>query len=279
MKKINSVKDITSGMLVTLRNGKKMTVVTTTVYGNMGKCCTVLALFAPGGSEDDTDDYWPLSKYSDDFKYKFNIFPVVFRAKSRTFPPLIDETWGDVYVSISEYDIVQVWSCTYPKNAFANTTEDRELLWSDPNYKAKTWDEITDEEKDAECCKHEDCRDCPYDNKGCDDPDDEAEDEPKKGAADVAVLLDELRKECKDDPLGSLVFKVFGGGLPDEYSDYVLGKSDENPARKSPQYGDKSLAEQLYENDKKLSAEGMSIVERDIALLAAMRSVFGDRKE
>lgn len=279
MKKVNSVKDITSGMLVTLRNGKKMTVVTTTVYGNMDKCCTVLALFAPGGSEDDTDDYWPLSEYSDDFKYKFNMFPVVFRAKSRTFPLLIDETWGDVNVSISEYDIVQVWSCTCPSNAFANTTEDRVLLWSDPSYKAKDWDDLTEEEKDAECGKHEDCRDCPYDNKGCDDPDDEAEEEVKKVGTDVASLLDELRKECKDDPLGSLVFKVFGGGLPDEYSDYVLGKSDENPARKATENDRKSLAEQLYECDKELAADGVSIVERDSALLAAMRSAFGDSKE
>lgn len=284
MKKVNSVKDITSGMLVTLRNGKKMTVVTTTVYGNMDKCCTVLALFAPGGSEDDTDDYWPLSEYSDDFKYKFNMFPVVFRAKSRTFPLLIDETWGDVNVSISEYDIVQVWSCTCPSNAFANTTEDRVLLWSDPSYEAKTWDELTEEEKDAECGKYEDCRDCPYNNKGCDDydyriPKDEPEEEPEKGAPDVAFQLDELRKLCKDDPIGSLVFKVFGGDLPDEYADYILGKSDKNPVRKAPTFGDKSLAEMLYESDKELAADGVSIVERDIALLAAMRSAFGDSKE
>ena len=279
MKKVNSVKDITSGMLVTLRNGKKMTVVTTTVYGNMGKCCTVLALFAPGGSEDDTDDYWPLSEYSDDFKYKFNMFPVVFRAKSRTFPPLIDETWGDVNVSISEYDIVQVWSCTYPKNAFTNTTEGRELLWSDPNYKTKTWDELTDEEKEAECGKHKDCRDCPYDNNGCDDTDDEPEEEPEKKETYVASLLDELRKECKDDPFGSMVFRVFGGDLPDDYVDYVLGKSDKNPACKATENDRKSLAEQLYESDKELAADGVSIAERDIALLAAMRSAFGDHKE
>ena len=269
MKKVNSVKDITSGMLVTLRNGQKMTVVTTTVYGNIDKCCTGLALFAPGDSEDDTGDYWPLSEYSDDFK-----------CKPRTLSELISGGIGyDTTVVIPEYDIVQVWNCTCPRNAFANTTEDRELLWSDPSCKAKAWDEFTDEEKDAECGKHEDCRDCPYDNKGCDDPDDEAEEEPKKEEPDVASLLDELRKECKDDPLGSLVFKVFGGGLPDEYSDYVLGKSDKNPARKAPQYGDKSLAEQLYDQDKNLAAEGVSVVERDIALLAAMRSVCSDRKE
>ena len=269
MKKINSVKDITSGMLVTLRNGKKMTVVTTTVYGNMDKCCTGLSLFAPGGSDDGTDDYWPLSEYSDDFKCKHNVLPA-----------LIDDEIGDsLRVSLPKLDIVQVWSCTYPSKAFANTTEDRVLLWSDPSCKAKAWDEFTDEEKDAECGKHEDCRDCPYDNKGCDDPDDEAEEEPKKEEPDVASLLDELRKECKDNPLGGLIFKLLGDDLPDEYSDYVLGKSDENPARKAPQYGDKSLAEQLYERDKELAADDVSVVERDIALLAAMRSVFGDHKE
>ena len=267
MKKVNSVKDITSGMLVTLRNGKKMTVVTTTVYGNMDKCCTGLALFAPGDSEDDTGDYWPLDEYRGEFKCKL-----------RVLPALIDDEILDG-LNIPDYDIVQVWSCTCPSNAFANTTEDRELLWSDPSYKAKDWDDLTEEEKEAECGKHEDCRDCPYDNKGCDDPDDVPEEEPEKGAADVARLLDELRKECKDNPLGSLVFKVFGNDLPEEYSDYVLGKSDKNPARKAPQYGDKSLAEQLYESDKELAADGVSIVERDIALLAAMRSVFGDRKE
>ena len=272
MKKINSVKDITSGMLVTLRNGKKMTVVTTTLNGNMDKCCTGLSLFAPGG-EDDADYYWPLSEYSDDFKCKLAILPA-----------LIDDEIGDAFrIFIPEYDIVQIWSCTCPRNAFANTTEYRELLWSDPSYKAKDWDELTDEEKDIECGKHEDCRDCPHDNKGCDDPDDdpddEAEEEPKKEEPDVASLLDELRKECKDNPLGGLFFKLLGDDLPDEYVDYVLGKSDKNPARKAPQYGNKSLAEQLYENDKTLAADGVSVVERDIALLAAMRSAFGDHKE
>lgn len=269
MKKVNSVKDITSGMLVTLRNGQKMTVVTTTVYGNMDKCCAGLSLFAPGGSEDGTDDYWPLSEYSDDFKCKPGMFPAL----------VDDEIWDAMHISLPQYDIVQVWSCTCPSNAFANTTEDRELLWSDPSYKAKGWDELTNEEKDAECSKHEDCRDCPYDNKGCDDYDDEPDDEPEKEETEVASLLDELRKECKDNPLGSLVFKVFGGDLPEEYVDYVLGKSDENPARKAPQYGDKSLAEKLYENDKELAADGVSVVERDIGLLAAMRSAFGGSKE
>ena len=269
MKKVNSVKDITLGMLVTLRNGQKMTVVTTAVYSNMDKCCTGLALFAPGAGEDGDDSYWPLSEYRGDFK-----------CKVATLPALIDgEIWDALHVPIPEYDIVQVWSCTCPRNAFANTTEDRELLWSDPSYKAKDWDELTEEEKDAECGKHDDCRDCPYDNKGCDDPDDEAEEEPKKEEPDVASLLDELRKECKDNPLGGLFFKLLGDDLPDDYVDYVLGKSDKNPARKAPQCGDMSLAEKLYENDKELAADGVSIVERDIALLAAMRSALGGHKE
>ena len=269
MKKVNSVKDITSGMLVTLRNGQKMTVVTTAVYSNMDKCCTGLALFAPGAGEDGDDSYWPLSEYRGEFK-----------CKPATRLALIDdEIWDGLRVSLPEYDIVQVWSCTCPRNAFANTTEDRELLWSDPSYKAKDWDELTEEEKDAECSKHEDCRDCPYDNKGCDDPDDVPEEEPEKEESDVAYALDELRKECKDDPLGSLVFRVFGDDLPDEYVDYVLGKSDKNPARKANENDRKSLAEQLYERDKELAADGVSIVERDSALLAAMRSTFGDRKE
>lgn len=269
MKKVNSVKDITSGMLVTLRNGQKMTVVTTNVYGDVDKYRTGLALFAPGAGEDGDDSYWPLSEYRGDFK-----------CKVATLPALIDgEIWDALHVPIPEYDIVQVWSCTCPRNAFANTTEDRELLWSDPSYKSKDWDELTDEEKDAECSKHLDCCDCPYDNKGCDDPDDEPEEEHEKGETDIASLLDEVREVCKDNPIGGLILKLFDGDLPDEYVDYVLGKSDKNPARKAHQYGDKSLAEQLYDQDKKLAAEGVSVVERDIALLAAMRSVCSDRKE
>lgn len=270
MKKVNSVKDITSGMLVTLRNGNKMTVVTTTLYGETDKCCTVLSLFAPNGSGTAGADYWPLSTYSDDFKCKPGMFPML----------IDDEIWDDFKIPVSDYDIVQVWSCTCPSNAFANTTEDRVLLWSDPTYEPKAWDKLTEEEKDAECSKHEDCRDCPYDNKGCDDTDeDEPEGEPEKEKSEVADALEDLRKLCKDDPFGSLIFKVFGGGLPDEYVDYVLGKSGKNPARKAPQCGDKSLAEQLYANDKKLAADGVSVVERDIALLAAMHSVCSDRKE
>lgn len=265
MKKVNSVKDITSGMLVTLRNGNKMTVVTTTVYGNMDKCCTGLALFGPGVGEDGTDDYWPLREYSDDFK-----------CKPHTLPELIDdEIWDVLRVSVPEYDIVQVWSCTCPSNAFANTTEDRELLWSDPNYKAKTWDELTDEEKDAECGKYDDCRDCPYDNKGCNDPDDE----PEKLHEEAAALLDELREECKDNPIATLIFKALGDDLPDGYAEYVLGKSDKNPARKATKQGDKSLAEQLYEKDKTLADAGVSVRERDIALLAAMHLACDDRKD
>ena len=260
MKKVNSVKDITSGMLVTLRNGNKMTVVTTTLYGNMDKCCTGLALFAPKGSGYNEAAYWPLSEYSDDFKCKSKLIARI--------------------VTIPELDIVQVWSCTCPCNAFATTTEDRELLWSDPTYDAKTWDEFTEEEKDAECSKHEDCCDCPYNNNGCGDPDDEFEDESdEEPEDDLAALLDELREKCKDNTLAALIFKVLGDDLPDGHADYILGKTDKNPEHKAPQYGDKSLAEQLYENDKKLADAGVSVVERDIALLAAMHSACSDHKD
>lgn len=248
MKKINSVKDITSGMLVTLRNGNKMTVVATTIYGEMDKCCTVLSLFAPNGSGTAGAAYWPLSEYSDDFKCKCK---------------LLD-------------DIVQVWSCTCPRNAFANTTEDRELLWSDPTYEAKAWGELTEEEKDAECSKYENCCDCPYNNKGCGNPEDEFEEEPKD---DLAALLDELREECKDNPIATLIVKVLGDDLPDEQVDYVLGKTDKNPEREAPQYGDKSLAEKLYEQDKKMANEGLSVVNRDLALLTAMYEACGDHKD
>lgn len=270
MKKINSVKDITSGMLVTLRNGTKMTVVTTTLYGNMDKCCTGLSLFAPANGEDGDDEYWPMSEYSDDFKCKHNGLSWLFGG---------DDIPDAMKVCLPDLDIVQVWSCTCPSHAFANTTEYRVLLWSDPSYKADAWDELTDEEKDAERRKCDDCRDCPYDNNGCGDPEDEPEDEPEKRETDLSTLLDELREECKDNPISGTIFKLFGSDLPKEYVDYVLGKSNKNPARKAPQYGDKSLAEQLYENDKELAADGVSVVERDIALLAAMRSAFGDRKE
>lgn len=287
MKKINSVKDITSGMLVTLRNGNKMTVVTTTVYGNMGskmdKCRTGLALFGPALGKDGDDEYWPMSEYYSDFKCKHNEW--AWRTGGEDVPDFMK-------VPLPDLDIVQVWSCTYPSNAFANTTEDRVLLWSDPSYTAKGWDERTEEEKDAECDKHADCHDCPYDNKGCNDPDyepcepckpDPKEDVDKpeaEDAADVAALLDELREECKDDPLGTLIFKALSDGLPDEHIDYILGKTDKNPARKAPQgYGKKSLAEQLYEKDKELANEGVSVMNRDLALLTAMYAACGGHKD
>lgn len=272
MKKINSVKDITSGMLVTLRNGNKMTVVTTTLYGNMDKCYTGLALFSPALGEDGDDKYWPMSEYDSDFKCKHSFSDM-----------LLDDDSHVVKIPFPDLDIVQVWSCTCPCNAFANTTEDRELLWSDPSYTAKGWDELTEEEKYAECDKHEDCRDCPYDNKGCGDSEAEDEDEDKDEDEDdkakAAVLLDELREECKDNPLASMIFKVLGDDLPDGHADYVLGKTDKNPERKAALDGKKSLAEKLYEHDKKLADEGMSIVNRDIALLAAMHTVCGNHKD
>lgn len=288
MKKINSVKDITSGMLVTLRDGTKMTVVTTTLYGNMDKCCTGLSLFGPGVDADGADGYWPMTEYDSDFKCKHKVF-------SGPFDEYDDD--GAMKIHLPDLDIVQVWSCTCPSNAFANTTEDRELLWSDPSYKTKGWDELTEEEKNTECDKHEDCRDCPYDNKGCNDFDFDADpdDEPcgdckpdptadvgepeAEDADDVANLLDELREECKDNPLAMMIFLLHGGDLPEDHIEYVLGKTDKNPARKAAGHSNKSLAEQLYEKDKELANEGVSIVERDLALLAAMHKACGDHKE
>lgn len=269
MKKINSVNDITSGMLVTLRNGSKMTVVTTTIYGNMDKCCTGLSLFAPAVGEDGKDEYWPLSEYDSEFKCKHSFLNGIFEEYDLS---------DALKLPLPDLDIVQVWSCTCPSNAFANTTKDRELLWSDPSYKAKTWDELTEEEKDAECCKYDDCRDCPHNNKGCGDPEDEDEEEDEDDKAKADALLDELREECKDNPLASLTFKALSDGLPKGHADYILGKTDKNPERKAAGHGDKSLAEQLYEKDKELAAEGVSVLERDIALLTAMRSACGDEK-
>lgn len=289
MKKINSVKDITSGMLVTLRNGNKMTVVTTTLYGNMDKCCTGLSLFGPGVNEDGEDGYWPLSEYTSDFKCKHNVLSILFDD---------DDISDALKVPMPDLDIVQVWSCTCPSNAFANTTEERVLLWSDPSYEAKGWDELTEEEKDAECAKHEDCPDCPYHNKGCNDydyeprydddgpcgdckPDPKADvGEPEaEDANDVANLLDEIREECKDNPLATMIFKALGDDLPEGHADYILGKTDKNPERKAAWDGKKSLAEQLYEKDKELAADGVSMLERDIALMAAMREVYGGHKD
>lgn len=280
MKKINSVKDITSGMLVTLRDGTKMTVVTTTLYGNMDKCCTGLSLFGPAVGEDGDDEFWPMTEYDSDFKCKHKVF-------SGPFDEYDDD--GAMKIHLHDLDIVQVWSCTCPSNAFANNTEDRELLWADPSYKAKTWDELTEEEKDAECEKHEDCSDCPYNNKGCNDFEAEDDDEvpcgdckpshdDKDDEPDVAALLDELREECKDNPIASLIFMALSDGLPEGHSDYILGKTDKNPERKTPLCATKSLAEQLYEKDKELADAGVSILERDIALLAAMHNVCGDHK-
>lgn len=280
MKKINSVKDITSGMLVTLRNGDKMTVVTSTIYGNMDKCCTGLSLFAPAVDEDSDDEYWPMSEYTDDFKCEHNLFGGLFDDK---------DIWLTSKVPLPELDIVQVWSCTCPSMAFANTTEERVLLWSDPTYKAN-WDELTEEEKNAECSKYDDCRDCPYDNKGCydqddwddeDEPDDDDDDEGEENEKDIADLLDELREACNKNAIISLLFASLADGLPDRHTDYILSKTDKNPERKdtgAPDDDGKSLAEKLYENDKELADDGVSVLERNIALLAAMHAACGDKK-
>lgn len=285
MRKINSVKDITSGMLVTLRNGTKMTVVTTTLYGNIDKCYTGLSLFSPGVGEDGEDEYWPLSEYSDDFECKHNVLIGFIDG---------DDISDALKVPLPELDIVQVWSCTCPCHAFANTTEDRVLLWSDPSYKVKTWDELTEEEKSAECDKHDDCDDCPYNNKGCDDPDDVPElpcddckpdptadvGEPDaEDADDVTVLLDEIREICDKTPVMSILFEALADDLPEGHADYILGKTDKNPERKSAAGGNKSLAEQLYEKDKELANEGVSVMNRDLALLTAMYEACGNHKD
>lgn len=280
MKKINSVKDITSGMLVTLRNGDKMTVVTTTIYGNMDKCCTGLSLFGPAVGEDGDDEFWPLSEYDSDFKCKHTLFG-----------EFLNDGDDAIKVHLPEFDIVQVWGCTCPSNAFANTTEDRALLWSDPSYNAKSWDELTEEEKAAECSKHIDCNDCPYDNKGCGDfdgmpcgdckPDPTADvGEPEAEDADnLVTLLDEMREYCKENLLVTLLFVALADKLPEGHADYILGKTDKNPERKAPPCANKSLAEQLYEKDKELADDGVSVVERDLALLTAMHLACGDHKE
>lgn len=267
-------------MLVTLRNGTKMTVVTTTLYGNLDKCCTGLALFAPAGGEGCEEAYWPMSEYNSEFKCMHSFLNGIFEEYDLS---------DALKLPFPDFDIVQVWSCTCPSNAFANTTEDRELLWSDPSYKAKAWDELTEQEKDAECSKHEECEDCPYNNKGCDDiddipcgdcdPEDEDDEDEEADKEKVAALLDELREECKDNPLATMIFKALGDDLPEGHADYVLGKTDKNPERKAAGHGNKSLAEQLYDKDKELADAGVSMLERDIALLTAMYAACGDHKE
>lgn len=254
MKNVFKKSDVKSGMLVKARNGMYFTVVDAmvTVDDEVG-----LAVVS-----DANNTYFPLDNYNDDLIFTNNLGVVARKP---------------------EFDIVKVWGHTYPKFAMDNNTCDRTPLWSRPETddNAKKWDEMTDEEKDAICEKHDFCSGCPYE-KECDaDGEEDCKPDPTADVeAEVAKLLDELREERKDNPLAAMIFKALGGGLPEGYSDYVLGKTDKNPELAAPMgCGNKSLAEQLYEKDKELSDAGVSVLERDIALLTTMHSACGDHKE
>lgn len=266
MTKVFKKSGIKSGMLVKTRNGEYFTVVDAkvTVDDKVG-----LAVVSGSNSR---NKYFPLDNYDDEL--------------------IFAEDLGDP-VRDPDYDVVEVWGHTYPKFVMDNDTYDRMLLWSRPENNGKKWDEMTDEEKDAICEKHDFCDGCPYE-KECDadaDGEDEDEDEDEDvelswddyetkhkadedDEEDVAALLDKCRNECKGDPLVAMIFEVLGDDLPEGHADYILGKTDKNPERDK-----KSLAEALYESDKELAAKGVSVVERDIALLAAMHSACGDHKD
>lgn len=263
MKKVFKKSDVKSGMLVKTRNGMYFTVVDAmvTVDDEVG-----LAVVSGSNAN---NRYFPLDDYNDDLLFANDL--------------------GDDCRK-HDYDIVEVWGHTYPKFAMDNSTYDRAPIWirtetdvPDPN--AKKWDEMTDEEKDAVCEKHDSCGECSYE-KECDaDGEDEDEDDykPKPKAdedePDIATTLDELREMCKDDPLSTTIFEVLGRDLPKSHFDYILGKTDKNPEREAPVCGKKSLAEALYERDKKMAEDGVSVAERNIALLAAMYSSFEGRKD
>ena len=274
MTKVFKKSDIKSGMLVKTRNGEYFTVVDAkvTVDDKVG-----LAVVSGSNSR---NKYFPLDNYDDEL--------------------IFAEDLG-VPVRNPDYDVVEVWGHTYPKFAMDNDTYDRMLLWSRPENNGKKWDEMTDEEKDAICEKQAFCGGCPYEkecdadgeDKDKDEDEDEDEDEDIElswddyetkhkadvDEEDVAALLDKFRNECKDDPLAEMIFEVLGDDLPEGYVDYILGKTDKNPERKAPVCGKKSLAEQLYENDKELANDGVSVTERDMALLAAMHIACGNHKD
>lgn len=135
MKNVFKKSDVKSGMLVKARNGMFFTVVDAMVTfdGEVG-----LAVVS-----NDSNKYFPLDNYNDDLIFTNNL----------GFPG-----------NIPEYDIVKVWGHTYPKFAMDNNTRDRKELWvrPKPDDNAKKWDEMTDEEKDAICEKHDFCSGCPY---------------------------------------------------------------------------------------------------------------------
>lgn len=263
MKKVFKKSDVKSGMLLKTRNGMYFTVVDAmvTVDDKVG-------LAAVSGSKA-RNIYFPLDDYDDDL--------------------IFTEDLGD-HVRNPDFDIVEVWGHTYPKFAMDNDTYDRPKLWVRPQPDGKKWDEMTDEEKDAACAKRDSCGECPY-AKACDEenededddevPCDDCKPDPKADVEepDVAAALDDLRDECKDNPIAALFFEVFGDDLPDGHADYILGKTDKNPERKAPEHGKKSLAEQLYDSDKELANDGVSVMERDIALLAAMYAACGNQKD
>ena len=254
MKKVFKKSDVKAGMLLKTRNGEYFTVVgaKVTVDDKVG-----LAVVSGSNAR---NKYFPLDNYDDDLIFAKDIGNPVRKP---------------------DYDVVEVWGHTYPKFAMDNDTYDRTLLWSRPENNGKKWDEMTDEEKDVVCGKYDSCYECPY-KKACygdyqDDcsPDPEDEDDEE----DVAALLDKCRNECKDDPLVAMIFEVLGDDLPEGYANYILGKTDKNPEREAPVCGKKSLAEQLYENDKELANDGVSVTERDMSLLAAMHIACGDHKD
>lgn len=258
MMKVFKKSDIKSGMLVKTRNGEYFTVVNAkvTVDDKVG-----LAVVSGSNAR---NKYFPLDNYDDEL--------------------IFAEDLGDP-VRKPDYDVVEVWGHTYPKFAMDNDTYDRMLLWSRPEPNNKKWDEMTDEEKDAICEKHDSCGECPYakacdaDGEGEDEDDCNPDPEDEDDEEDVAALLDKCRNDCKDDPLVAMIFEVLGDDLPEGHADYILGKTDKNPERKAPEHGKKSLAEQLYENDKELANDGVSVAKRDMALLAAMHIACGNHKD
>lgn len=255
MKKINSLKDIESGMMVTLRNGKNMTVVTCKKFwGAEGE--TSLALYCNKGDYGEPE-YCPLAVFNDDFTYN------------------LDQNCDD-------HDIVRVWGQTTPSHAFDNTSEGRDVLWSVglPSGSSKKWSSMTEDEKDAVCDKYEDCKDCPYnlDELSCGDPDEEeAADDDTEDTDDEAALLDEVKKAYENNPIASTLIDIFKDELPPEHVAYICGETEVNPVKAAKEEkvaadDEMSLAEKLYREDERLKAEGLSLRDRDLALMLAMHA-------
>lgn len=266
MKKVFKKSDLKSGMLVKVKNGTYFTVVDAFVTTDDD-----VGLAVVSGSNANKK-YFPLDNYNDDLLFANDL--------------------GDDCRK-PDYDIVEVWGHTYPKFAMDNSTYDRKPLWirteSDDN--DKKWDEMTAEEKDSICEKHAFCEDCPYEKECSGDCEKEPADDEvsrddyehkhKMGVdePDIATMLDELRGICEENAGLSIVFEVMADEFPKSHADYILGKTDKNPERKAPEHGKKSLAEQLYESDKEMANDGMSVAARDIALLAAIHAACVDSKD